>query len=110
MRYGYSYSYSYSHTHAGRWVSQGAPKKKKNPTYLLLLRFFEIFRSDFRKYFYGVFELVMQRNGQKTRFKKKRRGGTTGIFFSPSASWQKVSDMDFPKTGSCGVFELPLLR
>jgi hypothetical protein len=47
---------------------QGAPKKKtKNdvPTYLPFLRFFEIFRSDLRKYFYGVFGLLMQRNGQK---------------------------------------------
>jgi hypothetical protein len=47
---------------------QGAPKKKKKndvPTYLLFLRFFEIFWSDFRKYFYGVFGLLMQRNGQK---------------------------------------------
>ena len=35
------------------------------PTYLPFLRFFEIFRSDFRKYFYGVFGLRMQRNGQK---------------------------------------------
>jgi hypothetical protein len=48
---------------------QGALKKKKKkrgylPTYLFL-RFFEIFRSDFRKYFYGVFGLLMQRNGQK---------------------------------------------
>jgi hypothetical protein len=47
--------------------TQGAPKKKKKkgvPT-CLFLRFFEIFRSDFRKYFYGVFGLPMQRNGQK---------------------------------------------
>ena len=58
-------------------VLQGAPKKKKKkrgylPTYLFL-RFFEIFRSDFRKYFYGVFGLLMQRNGQK-RDKKKIDG------------------------------------
>jgi hypothetical protein len=45
-------------------VSRGAEEKKtKNggtylPTYLFL-RFFEIFRSDFRKYFYGVFGLLM---------------------------------------------------
>ena len=37
------------------------------------LRFFAIFRSDFRKYFYGVFGLLMQRNGQK-RDKKKSMG------------------------------------
>jgi hypothetical protein len=56
-------------------------KRKKRRTYLptyLFLRFFEIFRSDFRKYFYGVFGLRMQRNGQK-RDKKidgKRRKET----------------------------------
>jgi hypothetical protein len=67
---------------------QGAPKKKKKeatylPTYLLFLRFFEIFGSDFRKHFYGVFELPMQRNGQK-RDKKNRWENTTGkkFFFS----------------------------
>jgi hypothetical protein len=55
---------------------QGAPKKRKKndvPTYLPFLRFFEIFRSDFRKYFYGVFGLLMQRNGQK-RYKTKSMG------------------------------------
>jgi hypothetical protein len=47
-------------------------KKKKSdvPTYLPFLRFFEIFRSDLRKYFYGVFGLLMQRNGQKRDNKK----------------------------------------
>jgi hypothetical protein len=55
---------------------QEAPKKKKEksdvlPTYLFL-RFFEIFRSDFRKYFYGVLGLLIQRNGQK-RDKKNQR-------------------------------------
>jgi hypothetical protein len=50
---------------------QGAPKKEeKKTTYLpaymiLFLRFFESSRSDFRKHFYGVFGLIMQRNGQK---------------------------------------------
>jgi hypothetical protein len=50
---------------------RGKGRQKKNqkkttylPTYLFL-RFCEIFRSDFRKYFYGVFGLLMQRNGQK---------------------------------------------
>jgi hypothetical protein len=45
---------------------QGAPKKKKSdvPTYLPFLSLFEILRSDFRKYFYGVFGLLMQRNGR----------------------------------------------
>jgi hypothetical protein len=49
------------------------------------LRFFEIFRSDFRKYFYGAFGLLMQRNGQK-RDKKKidgnRRQGEKKSTFS----------------------------
>jgi hypothetical protein len=50
-------------------MKQGALKKKGGkatylPTYLFL-RFFEIFRSDFRKYVHGVFGLLMQRNGQK---------------------------------------------
>jgi hypothetical protein len=47
-------------------------KKKKNdvPTHLSFLSIFAIFRSDFRKYFYGVFGFLMQRNGQK-RDKKK---------------------------------------
>jgi hypothetical protein len=43
-------------------------KKKKKATYLptyLFLRFFEILRSDFRKYLYGVFGVLMQRNGQE---------------------------------------------
>jgi hypothetical protein len=66
---------------------QGAPKKnnkKKRRTYLPFLRFFEIFRSDFRKCFVaGVFELLMQRNGQK-RDQKNRWGKTKGkkFFFS----------------------------
>jgi hypothetical protein len=49
--------------------ARGAEEKKKRrtylPTFFPFLRFFEIFRSDFRKYFYRVFELIMQRNGQK---------------------------------------------
>jgi hypothetical protein len=56
---------------------QRAPKKKTKktgvPTYLPFLRFFEIFWSDFRQYFYGVFGLLVQRNGQK-RDKKKSMG------------------------------------
>jgi hypothetical protein len=64
-------------------LGQGAPKKKKEsdvPTYLPFLRFFAIFRSDFRKYFYGVFGLLMLRNGQKSdktnRWKKKKKIST----------------------------------
>jgi hypothetical protein len=40
-------------------------KKRKKATYLptyLFLRNFEIFRSDFRKYVFGVFELLMRNN------------------------------------------------
>jgi hypothetical protein len=58
-------------------------KKSDVPTYLLFLRFFEIFRSGFRKYFYGVFGLL-QRNGQKTRLKKSmgKDGRKKSFFFS----------------------------
>jgi hypothetical protein len=53
--------------------AQGEEKKRGYlPTYFFL-RFFEIFRFDFRKYFNGVFGLLMQRNGQK-RDKKKSMG------------------------------------
>jgi hypothetical protein len=80
--------------------AQGAPKKKKKtgvPTYLPLLIFFEIFRSDFRKYFYGVFGLLMQRNGQK-RDKKNRWEKMKGKkFFFSQLFRPKVFDMDFPK-------------
>jgi hypothetical protein len=52
----------------GSRPSRGAEENKKKksdvPTYLFL-RFFEVFGSDFRKYFNGVFGLPMQRNGQK---------------------------------------------
>jgi hypothetical protein len=42
--------------------------KSDVPTFLLFLKvFFEIFKSDFRSYLYGVFELLMQRNCKKTR-------------------------------------------
>jgi hypothetical protein len=50
-----------------RDAEEGRKEEKKAtclPTYLFLI-FFEIFRSDFRKYFYGVLGLLMQRNGQK---------------------------------------------
>jgi hypothetical protein len=64
---------------------QGAPKKKKKtgvPTYLPFLRFFEIFRSDFRKYFYGVFGLLMQRNGQKRdKFRWEKTKGKKNLNF-----------------------------
>jgi hypothetical protein len=51
----------------GSRFTRGAEEEKKNdvPTYLLFLRFFEIFRSDFRKKNYGVFGSIMQRNDQK---------------------------------------------
>ena len=93
--------------------TQGAPKEEKKsdvPTYLPFLRFFEIFRSDFRKYFYGVFGLLMQRNGQK-RDKKKSMGKDERkkVFFSQLFR-PKVFDIDFPQKVFNGVFELPLLR
>jgi hypothetical protein len=49
------------------------------------LRFFEIFRSGFGKYLYGVFELVMQRNGQKRDLEKSKEKNDR----------EKVFDMDF---------------
>jgi hypothetical protein len=65
--------------------TRGAKEKNKTdvPTYLPFLRFFEIFKPDFRKYFYGVLGLLMQRNGQK-RYKKKSMGkdGRKKVFFS----------------------------
>jgi hypothetical protein len=93
---------------------QGAPKKKKEksdvPIYLPFLRFFEIFRSDFRKHFYGAFGLLIQRNGQK-RYKKifdgKRRKEKS---FFPQLFRPKAFDMDFSQKVFHGVFELPLMR
>jgi hypothetical protein len=59
----------------------------------------------FRKDFYGVFELVMQRNGPKKRDKKRQEKS-----FFPQLFWQKVFDMYFPQKAFYGVFEVPLLR
>jgi hypothetical protein len=66
--------------------SRGAEEKKEKRGYLttyIFLRFFEIFTSDFRKYVYGVFGLLMQRNGQK-RDKTKSMGkdDRKKVFFS----------------------------
>jgi hypothetical protein len=63
-------------------MTQGAPKKKNKSD--VPLRFL---RSGCRKYFYGVFGLLMQRKGQK---RDKQIDGKK-FFFN-------------------GVFELPLLR
>jgi hypothetical protein len=46
-------------------LPRGAEEGKKSDVPTYLPTFFEIFRSDFRKYFNGVFGLLMQRNGQK---------------------------------------------
>jgi hypothetical protein len=93
--------------------TKGRPRRKKKtgvPTYLPFLRFFEIFRSDFRKCFYGVFGLLMQRNGQKGD-KTKSMGKDDRIsFFSLNFFRPKVFDMYFPKKVFYGAFELPLLR
>ena len=99
-------STQHTRTASGGWISDqicsysdqptwGAEKKRKKsdvPTYLPFLRFFELLRSDLRKYFYGVFGLLMQRNGQKRDKKKidgKRR--QENFFFSqlfrPKAFW-----------------------
>jgi hypothetical protein len=92
---------------------RGAEEEKKKsdvPTYLPFLSLFAIFRSDFRKYFYGVFGSLMQRNGQK-RDKKKSMGkdDRKKVLFSQLFR-PKVFDMDFPQKVFYGVFELPLLR
>jgi hypothetical protein len=82
----------------GRRRSKGSRRKKKSdvPTYLPFLRLFEIFRSDFRKYFNGVFGLLMQRNGQKNAIKtsrwEKTKGKKKSQLFRP-----KVFDMNFPQ-------------
>ena len=106
---------------AGCWASAPRPwrkgrrrKKKKAtypvPTYLPFLGFFEIFRSDLKKYFYGVFGLLMQRNGQKCD-KKNRWEKTKGKkFFSLNFFGQKFLTCTFPQKVFYGVFELPLLR
>jgi hypothetical protein len=67
-----------------RLLAQGAPKGGEKTTYLptyLFLRFFEIFRSDFRKYFYGDFGLLMQRNGQKRDKKMMGKDNRKKVFF-----------------------------
>jgi hypothetical protein len=87
--------------------ARGAEEEKKKATYLptyLFLRLFEIFRSDFRNYLYGVFGLLMQRNGQKrdiknrwenTSDRKKVPFFSTFNFFGQK--FFKVFDMDFPQ-------------
>jgi hypothetical protein len=56
-------------------ISQKKKKGKSDapPTYLPFLGIFELFRSDFREKHYGVFGLLMQRNGRK-RDKTKSMG------------------------------------
>jgi hypothetical protein len=84
-------------------------KKSEAPTYLPFLRFFEIFRSDFRKYLYGVFGLLMQRNGQK-RDKTNRWEKTKGkSFFFLNCFGQKFLTWISQKV-FYGAFQLPLLR
>jgi hypothetical protein len=94
-----------------RSMPRGAKEEKRSdvPTYLLFLRFFEIFRSDFRNIFLWCFWAPHAEKRPKTRLKKNRWVKTTGKknlkLFRP-----KVSDMDFPQKVFNGVFELPLLR
>jgi hypothetical protein len=87
-----------------RLVTRGAEERKKKTevgAMVPVLRFFEIFRSVFRKYFCDVFGFLMQRNGQK-RDKKNQR--------EDDRKKNQAFDMDFPYNFVCGVFELPLLR
>jgi hypothetical protein len=80
---------------------QGAPKKEKKsdvPIYLPVLRFFEIFRSDFRKNVYGVFGLLMQRNGQKRdKIKSTGKYERKKVFFSLNFFGQKFLTWIFSK-------------
>jgi hypothetical protein len=95
---------------------QGAPEKKKKKkkmrrTYLSAVFeiFCEVFRSDFKKYFCGVFGLLMQRNGKKTRQKSIGKDERKKVCFSQLFR-PKAFDMGFPQKVLNGVFELPLLR
>jgi hypothetical protein len=95
---------------AGRYVAfflrKGRRRKKKKsdvPTYLLFLRFFEIFRLDLRNFFYGVFGLLMQRNGQKRDKKKSMGKDERRKVFFPSTFRPKVFDMYFPQKVFNGV-------
>jgi hypothetical protein len=54
--------------------------------------------TNYEKYFYGVFELLMQRNGQK-RDKKQIEVEKRQDFFFSQLFWQKVFDIDFPQWG-----------
>jgi hypothetical protein len=45
----------------------GSLKKKTDAPTCLFFEMFWVFQVRFQKYFYGVFELVMQTNGKKTR-------------------------------------------
>jgi hypothetical protein len=85
-------------------------KKKKRRTYLPFLRFFEIFRSDFRKYFYGVFGSSCRetaKNAIKTNRWEKTKGKK---FFFLNFFGQKFLTYIFPQKFFYGVFELLLLR
>jgi hypothetical protein len=72
-------------------------RKSDVPTYLPFLRFFEIFGFDFRKYFNGVFGLIMQRNGQKRDKKQPMGKDERKKVFFPQLFRPKVFDMDFPQ-------------
>jgi hypothetical protein len=94
-------------------ASRGAEKKKKKndgPHYRPFFGFFEIFRSDLRKYVYGVFRLLMQRNGQKRDKKKSMGKDERKKVFFPQLFRPKIFDTYFPRKAFYGVFELPLLR
>jgi hypothetical protein len=61
--------------------------------------------SGFRKYFGGVFELLLllQRNGKKTRQTERSLEIEREMRqdFFPQLFWQKVFDMDFPQQVLC---------
>jgi hypothetical protein len=74
----------------GRSAPHGAPnKKQKNatvPTYLPFLRFFEIFRSDFRKYFYGVLGSSCRETAKNAKNKSDGKRRKEKSFFSSTFS------------------------
>jgi hypothetical protein len=105
-----------------RWaLSAGARGGGGLPAFLLssffaLCDFFEIeieieiFWSDFSKYLFGVFELLVQRNGQNADKNKSKGKNDRDFFLFSQLFWQKVFDMEFPQNTVYGVFELPFLR
>jgi hypothetical protein len=94
-------------------TEQGAPKEKKKSdvgTMAPFLRFFAVFRFDFRKYFLWCFWAPHAEKRPKNAIKENRWEKTTGKCFFSQLFRPKAFDMDFPQKVLYSVFELPLLR